>query len=160
MIRDGEFLMKRKFLLALMVSCLCFPFTAYATNYLNDDPYFPQTGGRMATREYTDLTSIYIREETEKYIDLEVGCVFTWGEPYRIRRFRYWKEDGKRPQLFNQMKEIWADIPKQPNAAEAEAFRRNTPNYNIGLYMATFKTNLFHCLKAVLHHTFGIEIEE
>lgn len=152
--------MKRLFLSALMMLCLCFPMTASARNYLNDDPNFPQTGGRMEHREYTDLSSTQIIEETEKYIEFEVGCVFTWGEPYRIRRFRYWKDGEKRPQLFNQIKEVWVDIPKQPTAEEADAFRRNTPNYNIGLYNAHFKTNLFHCLQAVLQRNFGIEIEK
>ena len=155
--------MKKLFLLTLMTLCLCFPHTASATNYLNDDPNFPQTGGRLGYGEYTDLNSCQITEETNQYYDIAVGYVLirpNQEDSYRIRKFRYWKDGIKRPQFFNQKKEVWVDIPKQPNAAEADAFRRNTPNYNIGLYTAHFKTNLFHCLQAVLQHSFGIELVE
>ncbi len=153
--------MKKLFLFIFMFFLFSFPFTANATVYLNDDPNFPLTGGHGDYYEYTDLSSCQVVEETDQYYDIAVGYYIIsdkqLDDPYRIRRFRYWKDSFVRPQFYSYYREVWIDIPSQ-NTEDVNAFR--SMNHSYGAYMNHFYPHAFHMLQTALLQLFGIEIIE
>ncbi len=154
--------MKKIFILFFLVLCVCFPVTANAEKYLNDDLNYPMTGGHGDYYEYTDLNSMQIIDETDSYYDLTVGYIIVSNKdldnPYRVRTFRYWKDGVTRPQFYSRYLGSWQDIPSQ-NIDEVNNYRKNVD----GSYVAYFKKflpHMFNMLQLALRDLLGIEIYE
>ena len=149
--------MKKIFsLVAMLMFCLCVPLTASAMDeYLNGDPNFPLTGGYRNFWEYTDLSSCTIAEENDEYYKLAVGYVRVSRKeqnPYRVRYFRYYKDDATRPQYYDDNNEQWISLPPFKSNSEA--------NIPFQPYRQQYHPDHFNMLRAACREIFGIELEE
>lgn len=153
--------MKKNIIIGFLMFILYFPVSASATVYLNDDPNYPMTGGHGDYFEYMDLSSCQVSSESDQFWDISVGYIVVstpaLEDPYRIRRFRYWKDGYTRPQFYSPYREAWIDIPSQ-NVEDVNAFR--SINHSYAAYMQRFYPHMFRMLQTALIQLFGIEIYE